>query len=65
MGNHVLDCGLMALLKYLKMLRKSLADPQGSLASSIPSQAIAQANAEIQLVLNDDKKQKKRGPYNQ
>jgi len=55
----------MALLKYLKTPRKGLPDLQGSLASSILSQAIAQANTEIQLVLNDDKKQKKPGSYNQ
>jgi len=53
----------MALLKYLKLPRKGLPDQQGFLASSILSRAIAQANTEIQLVLN--KKKKKRGPYNQ
>ena len=56
---------LMALFKYLTTPRKGLPNPQGSLAVSVPSRAIAQANAEVQQVLNDKKKQKKHGPYNQ
>ena len=37
----------MALLRYLKP-RDGLPDPRGSLSSAMPSQAIAQANREVQ-----------------
>lgn len=51
----------MALLKYLK-LRDGLPDRRGSLSSSMPSQAIAQANREVQEVIRSDS-EKRRGPY--
>ena len=50
----------MALLRYLKP-RDGLPDPRGSLSSSMPSQAIAQANREVQEAIQSDKG--KRGPY--
>ena len=50
----------MALLRYLKP-RDGLPDPRGSLSSSMPSQAIAQANCEVQEAIQSDKG--KRGPY--
>ena len=54
----------MALLKYLKPGEDHLPDPKRSLAASVPSRTIAQANLEVQQLLTNDKKEKKRGPYN-
>ena len=51
----------MALLRYLKP-RDGLPDPKGSLSLSVPSQAIARANREVQEAMNS-KGRKKRGPY--
>jgi len=57
---------IMALFKYLPTTQKGLLDPQGSLAASVPSWAIVEANVEIQQsILNNEKKHKKCGPYNQ
>jgi len=56
---------IMALFKYLTTPRKGLPDPQGSLAASVPSRAIAEVNVEIQQLMLNEKKHKKRGPYNQ
>ena len=52
----------MALLRYLQ-LRDGLPDPRGSLSCSVPSQAIAQANKEVEA-LRENKKVK-RGQYKQ
>ena len=48
----------MALLKYLKPAKDHLPNPKGSLAASVLSCAIAQANLEVQQLLTDDKKEK-------
>ena len=53
----------MALLKYLKPAKDCLPDPKGSLVGSVPSRAITSANLEVQQVLAEDKKGKRRGPY--
>ena len=50
----------MALLRYLQP-RDGLPDPRGSLSCSVPSQAIAQANKEVEA-LRENKKVK-RGQY--
>ena len=58
----------MALWKYLKPkpTKDGLPDPNGSLSAKVPSQAIAQANREVRKLLykQDQKKDKKQGPYN-
>ena len=51
----------MALLRYLKP-RDGLPDPRGSLSSSMPSQAIAQANQEVQEATPKEKGER-RGYY--
>ena len=44
----------MSLFKYLTTPQKRLSDPQGSLAVSVPSRAIAEVNVENQqLMLNE------------
>ena len=48
----------MALLRYMKPVG-GLPDPRGSLSSSIPAQVIAEANKEVQKVMDGSK----RGPY--
>jgi len=70
---HSINLVISVVLKWLQPHRreclcfqangsiKYLTTPQ----KGLPSRAIAQANAEVQQVLNDKKKQKKRGPYNQ
>ena len=61
LAKHVVN--LMAFLQYLKPAKDCLPDPQGPLAGSVPSHAITSANLEVQQLLADDKKGKKRGPY--
>ena len=51
-SEHVLAIS-MALLKYLKPAKDRLPDPRGSLAASVPSRAVAQANLEVQQLLSD------------
>ena len=51
----------MALLRYMKPVG-GLPDPRGSL-SSIPSQAIAEANKEVQKATGSAPGGGKRGPY--
>ena len=53
----------MALLRYLQVLpRRQLPDPMGTLSSSLPSSAIAEANAAV--ARHQEKATKaKRGPY--
>ena len=48
------------LLRYLKP-KDRLPDPRGTLSSSIPAAAIAQANKEVQQATNSEKQ--KSGPY--
>ena len=50
----------MALLRYLQP-RDGLPDPRGTLCSCLPSQAIAEANREVQKATSSTKR--KRGPY--
>ena len=52
----------MALLRYMKPVG-GLPDPRGSLSSSIPSQAIAEANKEVQKATGSAPGGGKRGPY--
>ena len=52
----------MALLKYLKVNKDRLPNPNGSLSGTIPSRAIAQANLEVQQLLSQENRGK-RGPY--
>ena len=54
----------MALLRYLQ-LRDSLPDPRGPLSSTIPAQAIAEANREVQEATSIGSKRTERGPYKQ
>ena len=51
----------MALLRYLKR-KDGLPDPNGSLSSTISSQAIASANHEVEEAMKNERKQ--RGSYN-
>ena len=53
----------MALLRYLKPV-DGLPDPRGSLSSSIPTQAIAEANKEVQKAILSEAGGK-RGAYQQ
>ena len=50
----------MFLLRYFKP-KDGLPDPRGTLSSSIPAAAIAQANKEVQRATSSEKQ--KRGPY--
>ena len=50
----------MSLLRFFKPI-DGLPDPRGVLSSSIPSEAIEQANKEVQKATSS--KKKKRGPY--
>ena len=50
----------MALLRYLNP-QNGLPDPRGSLSSTIPTQAIAQANEQVQEAIHTEKEI--RGPY--
>ena len=43
--------------------KNGLPDPKGSLSASLPSQAIALANKEVQNVVNGTAATKKPGPY--
>ena len=55
-------CSEMALLKYFKSCNKDgLPNPRGSLSEEVPSRAIAQANQEMQQVLQSAKPKKKWG----
>ena len=54
----------MALLRYLQF-RDSLPDPRGPLSSTIPAQAIAEANHEVQEATSIGSKKTERGPYKQ
>ena len=54
----------MALLQYLQ-LRDSLPDPRGPLSSTIPAQAIAEVNREVQEATSISSKKTERGPYKQ
>ena len=53
----------MALLRWLQP-RNGLPDPRGSLSSSIPSQAIAAANQEVEEAIHTASSGK-RAPYRQ
>ena len=55
----------MALLRYLQVLpRGQLPDPMGALSSSLPSSAIAEANAAFTDARHQEEATKaKRGPY--
>ena len=55
----------MALLRYLQALpRRQLPDPIGALSFSLPSSAIAEANAAVTNARHQEKATKaKRGPY--
>ena len=55
----------MALLRYLQVLpRRQLPDPMGALSFSLPSSAIAEANAAVTNARHQEKATKaKRGPY--
>ena len=44
---------VMALFRYFQPV-SGLPDPKGSLSSAMPSQAIAQANREVQDVINKE-----------
>ena len=50
----------MALLKYLKPAKNCLPDPEGSLAGSVPSRVITNANLEVQQLFAEDKTEWKR-----
>ena len=50
------------MLKYLKVNKDGLPDPNGSLSGIIPSHAIAQANLEIQQLISQENGGK-REPY--
>ena len=55
----------MALLRYLQVLpRRQLPDPMGALSFSLPSSAIAEANAAVTHARHQEEPTKaKRGPY--
>ena len=55
----------MALLRYLQVLpRRQLPDPMGALSFSLPSSAIAEANAAVTNARHQEEATKaKRGPY--
>ena len=55
----------MALLRYLQVLpRRQLPDPMGAVSYSLPSSAIAEANAAVTNARHQDKATKaKKGPY--
>ena len=44
----------MALLKYFKVKRSPLPDPDGPLSAHISTECIKGANEEVALILNDD-----------
>ena len=44
----------MALLKYFKVKRSPLPDPDGPLSAHVSTECIKGANEEVSLTLNDD-----------
>ena len=52
----------MSIRRYFKP-KDGLPDPKGSLSCSLPSQAIALANKEVEKVINEKGGSKKRGQY--
>ena len=56
------DPGSMSILQYFERV-DVLPDPRGTLSTSVPPRAIAQANAEVRKSLDNGKQMKARGSY--